>query len=265
LTSRPSGPQRAEGALPHRRADAVRDRVDGRDLLGPVGVGEERAAGCAERPRPLELLRRARGDEDARSESRRDLDQKGGDAAAGARHQDRLPRACLGVRDDDPPRRQPRERQRRGLEPRQVRRPRSHLVRGDDDPLRVRPLVGDAEDAEARAGRSLVVAPVERRVDHHLGADGDALDAGADRGDDPGAVAAEHGRQRDFAADPDPQVTPVQRCRDEVDADLSGPGLRVGQLDRTKPVRAAELLQLDRSHGIRGGGASCSPAHEGRR
>ena len=100
----------------------------------------------------------------------------------------------------------------------------------DDDPLRVRALVGHAEDAEVRPVRLLLRPPVERGIDDDLVADPDAVDARPDAGHDACSVRAEHDRQLELAADPNPEVAPVQRGRDEVDPHLSRPRLGIRQL-----------------------------------
>ena len=88
------------------------------------------------------------------------------------------------------------------------------------DELCERAVAGAAEDPEARAGRILAVSPVEPRKDHHLLA---GVPAHAR------AVGARHEWQRKrIDPGPDEEVPPVQPRRPQLDEDLAGPGLRIG-------------------------------------
>ena len=146
---------------------------------------------------------------------------------------------------DGAPGSQSSERQRRGLDPRVTVGAGAELRGIDHDSLRIGALVGHAEDPEVRSGRVLVVAPVERWIDHDFVADLDVLDARSHCRDDAGPVGSEHGRKGHVPAPPDPPVTSVDGCRDEIHARLSRAGLRIGKLDRDQAFGAAEALQLD--------------------
>ena len=91
---------------------------------------------------------------------------------------------------------------------------------------------------------------LEPGVEHDAVADGEAVDAGAERRDDAGAVRSEdpglrHGRE----AHAHPHVEVVERRGGEANEHLALARLRVGHVLVPEDVRAAVLVDPDRLHG----------------
>ena len=105
--------------------------------------------------------------------------------------------------------------------------------------LLTRHAVGDAR--ERRCGLDDVLADAaapERAVDRprHAVADGEPVNAGADRLDDTREVAADHDRELRLHRVPDPtaddgKIESVDRCRLDRDPHLTRPGFKIGNLN----------------------------------
>src|SRR5215218_2201075 len=134
-----------------------------------------------------------------------------------------------------------------------MRRLGEDVLRGHLDELGERAVVREAEDAVLLAGFARVVAPVERRVDDHLGAlvrSIGALAAGADLA---GAVRAQDGRQRlglraRVLAPGYEDVAAVEGCGVEPDDRLAGTWLGVGSILVAELVGTTKFVQHHRFH-----------------
>jgi hypothetical protein len=136
---------------------------------------------------------------------------------------------------------------------REVRGLGEDVLRGHLDELGEGAVVREAQDAVLLAGLPRVVAPVERRVDYHLGSLVRAVGTLAAGDDLAGAVRAQDDRQRlgpraRVLAVGDEDVAAVEGRGAEPDDRLAGTGLRLGDVLVAELVWAAELVQHHRFH-----------------
>ena len=124
------------------------------------------------------------------------------------------PRPQAAAREEGPVRRQPGERQRSGLLPREPCGLREDVRLGHGDELGERPVARAAEDLEVGPGRLLTIAPGERRVDHDLLA---ACRGARPAPSEPGVS----GKRERVGAAADEQVAAIQRRRTELDEHLA--------------------------------------------
>ena len=151
------------------------------------------------------------------------------------------------------------ERQRGRLLPREPAGLREDVLGRHQQQLRVGPVVGAAEDAEAGGGRVLAAAPAERGEGDDLVALGQAGDALAERAHGAGAVRARdhrEGARGDALAHED--VAPVERRRAEGDEHLAGAGDGIGGAAHRQHLGATGLAQDDGVHPL-------PTSHRGRR
>jgi hypothetical protein len=247
-TARPHGGER-RGPGADRVQDDVEAFAAGRQLRRrrrPAGLVVTHSSGGAQFTRSLDLRRRRGGDDHLAADRRAERHRHRRDPAAGAEHEQRLPRAQSSPGEQSPVRGQAHQWQRRRLGPAQIARLRYDALPRDADQLRIGAGAMVAEDLPPRPRSRLVVPPPQRRQHQDLVA-GLHVDAGA--------VGAWNVRQRRVVpALPDQHVVPVEgRGPQKYD----GPrpvGDRVGKLRRLQYLRATEAPLHDSAHGSPGAG-----------
>ena len=126
---------------------------------------------------------------------------------------------------------------------------------GHDERVLQRAVGVLAEDGHLRtvdflsrfAGRALAAG--DDRIEHHLVADLNTVDARADGVDHPGGVRAQDGRQGPFGqAASDEHVEMVQRHVAKADSHLTRSGLRLGPLGQLQRLGSIETNQFQSAH-----------------
>ncbi len=144
---------------------------------------------------------------------RRQLHGEGGDAAAGAEDEHRLPAAQAAAGEKGAIGRQSGEGQCCRLFPAEPCGLREHVDLGHGDELGERAVARATEDLEVGTLHLLPLTPAERRKDHDL------LARVAPH---PGAVGAgNQGKRKRIGATRDEQVPPVERSRSQLHDDLA--------------------------------------------
>ena len=180
--------------------------------------------------------------------ARGDLHRERRGARAGAEHQDGLARLQAAAREERPPDREPRQRERSGVRERQPRRAWGRRWPPARAPARRtcrrRVRRGCGRTGRARADRRPSRA---RAASTTSSPSAMPLTPPAQRAHDPRAVRAGHERNRHArpAARDHAQIAPVERGRAQVDHDLAGPGHELCPLLDDERLRPSELAHYD--------------------
>ena len=226
----------------------------------------------AQAPRDLELGVASAGGDDPRAHEMRDRDGSLGHAATGAPHEHRLAGPHARAGDEHPPRRQRRQRERRGLRPTHPVGHAGDIRRRHDEELGGGPCAVLAEDPEAVAeglvaGEAGVAAAAgDARVHHHAVARRKGGDARAHRLHGAGGVGSHDVRKDERHAGEaagQHQVEPVDCRRGDADADLVGMGdHRLGHIPDLERIDAARRRERERAH-QKDGVTGCSAGRSG--